>query len=102
MGFVDEQRVSASDGNVGDLERVLVEYEYDALDRRIENELTSRIRATSDIRLDGVRFETHRKRKRVYECGFRCKRETLGQLADEILDDVDDVLVVVGPAGVQH
>ena len=33
---------------------------------RIENELTSRIRATSDIRLDGVRFETHRKRKRVY------------------------------------
>ncbi|MCR9092765.1 MAG: DUF4384 domain-containing protein [bacterium] len=32
----------------------------------IENELTSRIRATSDIRLDGVRFETHRKRKRVY------------------------------------
>ncbi|MEM9176082.1 MAG: LPP20 family lipoprotein, partial [Myxococcota bacterium] len=33
---------------------------------RVENELTSRIRATSDIRLDGVRFETHRRRKQVY------------------------------------
>ena len=33
---------------------------------RLENDLTSRIRATSDIRLDGIRFETHRKWKRVY------------------------------------
>lgn len=33
---------------------------------RVESELTSQIRATSDIRLDGVRFETYRKRKRVY------------------------------------
>lgn len=33
---------------------------------RIENELTSQIRATSDVRLDGVRFESHRKRKNVW------------------------------------
>ena len=33
---------------------------------RLENDLTSRIRATSDIRLDGIRFEIHRKRKEVW------------------------------------
>ena len=33
---------------------------------RLENDLTSRIRATSDVRIDGIRFETHRKRKRVW------------------------------------
>ena len=32
----------------------------------IENDLTSQIRATSDIRLEGVRFETYRKRKKVW------------------------------------
>jgi len=33
---------------------------------RLENDLTSRIRATSQIQLEGVRFETHRKRKDVW------------------------------------
>jgi hypothetical protein len=33
---------------------------------QIENDLTSQIRATSDIRLEGVRFETYRKRKKVW------------------------------------
>jgi len=33
---------------------------------KIENELTSQIRATSDVRLEGIRFETHRKRKTVW------------------------------------
>jgi len=33
---------------------------------RIENDLTIQIRATSDIRLDGIRFETHRRRKNVW------------------------------------
>jgi len=33
---------------------------------KYQNDLTSRIRATSDIRLDGVRFETYRKRKKVW------------------------------------
>ena len=32
----------------------------------IENDLTSQIRATSDIRLEGVHFETYRKRKKVW------------------------------------
>ena len=32
----------------------------------LESDLTSQIRATSDIRLDGVRFETYRKRKNVW------------------------------------
>lgn len=32
----------------------------------IESDLTSQIRATSDIRLEGVRFETYRKRKKVW------------------------------------
>lgn len=32
----------------------------------LENELTSQVRATSDIRLDGIRFETYRKRKQVW------------------------------------
>jgi hypothetical protein len=33
---------------------------------RLESDLTSQIRATSDIRLEGVRFETYRKRKKVW------------------------------------
>ncbi len=33
---------------------------------RIESDLTSQIRATSDIRLEGVHFETYRKRKKVW------------------------------------
>lgn len=33
---------------------------------KIDNDLTSQIRATSDIRLEGVRFETYRKRKKVW------------------------------------
>jgi hypothetical protein len=33
---------------------------------RLENDLTSQIRATSDIRLEGIRFETHKKRKNVW------------------------------------
>lgn len=36
------------------------------IDGDIENDLTSQIRATSDIRLEGVRFETYRKRKKVW------------------------------------
>jgi len=52
--------------------QVSVQIEADVVDvlhekkGRVENELTSQIRATSDIRLDGIRFETHRKWKRVY------------------------------------
>ncbi len=33
---------------------------------RLENNLTSQIRATSDMRIDGIRFETHRQRKKVW------------------------------------
>jgi len=33
---------------------------------KFANDLTSQIRATSDIRLEGIRFETHRKRKKVW------------------------------------
>ena len=33
---------------------------------RLENDLTSRIRATSDVRLEGIRFEIYRKRKKVW------------------------------------
>lgn len=33
---------------------------------RLESDLTSRIRATSDIRLDGLRFETHRERRKAW------------------------------------
>jgi hypothetical protein len=33
---------------------------------KYQNDLTSQIRATSDIRLDGIRFITHRKRKQVW------------------------------------
>jgi len=64
---------SAKQQAAGDLARqITVQIESNVVDvtresnGRLENDLTSQIRATSDIRLDGIRFETHRKRKNVW------------------------------------
>lgn len=69
----DEAIESAKQQAVGDLARqISVQIESSVVDvtreanGRLENDLTSQIRATSDIRLDGVRFETHRKRKKAW------------------------------------
>jgi hypothetical protein len=69
----DEALESAKQQATADLARqITVQIESNVIDvtresdGRMANAFTSRIRATSDIRLDGIRFETHRKRKRVW------------------------------------
>lgn len=69
----DEALESAKQQAAADLARqISVQIESNVIDvtreadGRMTNALTSQIRATSDIRLDGVRFETYRKRKRVW------------------------------------
>jgi hypothetical protein len=64
---------SAKQQASGDLARqISVQIESNVVDvtretqGRLENDLTSQIRATSDIRLDGIRFETHRDREQVW------------------------------------
>jgi len=64
---------SAKQQAAGDLARqISVQIESSVVDvtretnGRLESDLTSQIRATSDIRLNGIRFETHRKRKNVW------------------------------------
>ena len=72
-GKKEDALEAAKQQAAADLARqISVQIEADVVDvlhekeGRVENELTSQIRATSDIRLDGIRFETHRKWKRVY------------------------------------
>jgi hypothetical protein len=69
----DEAIESAKQQAAADLARqISVQIESSVVDvtresgGRFENDLTSAIRATSDIRLDGIRFETYRKRKNVW------------------------------------
>ncbi len=69
----EEAVESAKQQAAGDLARqISVQIESSVVDvtretdGRLESDLTSQIRATSDIRLDGIRFETHRKRKKVW------------------------------------
>lgn len=69
----EEAVESAKQQAAGDLARqISVQIESSVVDvtresnGRLENDLTSQIRATSDIRLDGIRFEVYRKRKNVW------------------------------------
>ena len=69
----EEALESAKQQAAADLARqISVQIESNVVDTtkesngRYENDLTSQIRATSDIRLEGIRFETYRKRKKVW------------------------------------
>jgi len=69
----EEALESAKQQAAGDLARqITVQIESSVVDITresnglVESDLTSQIRATSDIRLDGIRFETYRKRKNVW------------------------------------
>ena len=70
----DESAVeSAKQQAVADLARqITVQIESTVVDvvkesdGRLNNDLTSQIRSTSDIRLEGIRFETYRKRSKVW------------------------------------